>query len=194
MGKTQHNQAEDRPTASTFSLTTSLAHLLHRGGQVASDLHFATFGNEGLTQRQLALLVAVDDAQAASQSQLVTATGIDRSTLAEMVPRMIKKGLLVRTKSTTDNRVKTVSLTEEGQNTLARAIPQLEAIDAAIKKQLPSKSRSALIVMLGALVAPNDAQTAKKAIKTKKKDKKKKAKKRNKAEPKQGGDRHGDSE
>jgi MarR family transcriptional regulator, temperature-dependent positive regulator of motility len=194
MGKTQQSETENGDTASTFSLATSLAHLLHRGGQVASDLHFATFGNEGLTQRQLALLVAVADAKAASQSQLVSATGIDRSTLAEMVVRMTKKGLLVRTKSTTDNRVKTVSLTEAGQGALAFAVPQLEAIDVALKKQLPAKSRSALITMLGSLIAPNAADTPKKATKAKKKAKKKKSKKRGKAEPNQGGGRHGDSE
>lgn len=194
MGKTQHSEAEDGATASTFSLATSLAHLLHRGGQVASDLHFATFGNEGLTQRQLALLVAVADGKAASQSQLVNATGIDRSTLAEMVVRMTKKGLLVRTKSTIDNRVKTVSLSEDGQSALARAVPQLEAIDAALKKQLPTKSRAALITMLSSLVAPKATDTPKKATKPKKKAKKKKSKKRGKAEQKQGGVRHGDSE
>ena len=51
---------------------------------------------DGLTQRQFAVLEAVSQKSGLTQTDLVRATGIDRSTLADLVSRMTTKGLLAR--------------------------------------------------------------------------------------------------
>ena len=50
----------------------------------------------GLTPRQLAVLITVSQTEGQSQTGLVERTGIDRSTMADIVRRMQRKGLLKR--------------------------------------------------------------------------------------------------
>ncbi|HZZ87227.1 MAG TPA: helix-turn-helix domain-containing protein, partial [Caulobacteraceae bacterium] len=73
-------------------LSQSVTHLLHRVLQLALDYHAEASGAAGLTQRQYTVLAAAGAADGVSQSDLVRATGIDRSTLADLVARMITKG------------------------------------------------------------------------------------------------------
>ncbi len=164
----------------TFDLNASPTHLLHRAQQMAADLHVGAFGSGGLTQRQVAVLTVLATGDGISQTDLVTKTGIDRSTLAEMVARMEAKGLMLRTKSATDSRANAVSLTEAGNLAVLDALPKLAAIDKALLGLLPGRNREALVDLLIriALPEPNRAQTkdASETKKIKKKDKKKKKK------------------
>ena len=57
-----------------------------------------------LTPRQLAVLVTVAQNEGLSQTGLVDRTGIDRSTLADIVRRMQRKGLLQRRRTKEDAR------------------------------------------------------------------------------------------
>ena len=124
---------------SSGPLDRSPSHLLHRTLQVALDLYAEEFGPTGITQRQFAVLAAVESREGLTQTELVGLTGIDRSTLADMAARMISKGLLERQKSATDARANSVSLTEEGRLTLAEAQPKMAAVDARLLKLLMRK-------------------------------------------------------
>lgn len=72
-----------------YELKSSPVHLLRRCGQYAADLFDAETRGSDLTPRQLTVLIAVEADDGATQTALVAATGIDRSTLADMVARMI---------------------------------------------------------------------------------------------------------
>lgn len=162
-----------------FNANQSPSHLLHRAQQIAGDLHTAAFGPTGLTQRQLAVLAALGAKDGVSQTELVVETGIDRSTLAEMVARMETKGLMVRAKSQTDSRANSVTLTEAGQAALLDALPKMQAIDKSMLAFLPSSRREGLIDLLTRIALPKEG-TKKDAAKAKKKDKKKKERKKKK--------------
>ena len=90
------------------SLEQSPSHLLHRALQLALDLYAVETGPGAVTQRQYAVLAAVAEHEGLTQTDLVRATGIDRSTLADMIARMISKGYLARERSATDGRANTV--------------------------------------------------------------------------------------
>lgn len=77
-----------------LSLMGSALHLLHRAGQRADELFTTTMGENDLTPRQFAVLKAVARLENPSQTALVQDTGIDRSTIADIVRRLIKRGLL----------------------------------------------------------------------------------------------------
>ena len=79
-----------------FSLKNSPGHLLRRAQQYANDLYAKEVGASGPTPRQFEVLYAVSQNEGLSQTDLVHQTGIDRSTLADMIARMLKKGLLSR--------------------------------------------------------------------------------------------------
>ena len=119
---------------------------------------YHTFGPSGLTQRQLAVLSVLGAGDGISQTDLVAKTGIDRSTLAEMVARMETKGLMARTKSIADSRAKTVTLTETGTAALIDALPKLAAIDTAILALLPSRNREALLDLLTRIALPEPSK------------------------------------
>jgi len=123
------------------ALDGSVTHLLHRAVQRALDEYAAEFGAAGITQRQYAVLAAVAAHEGATQTDLVRATGIDRSTLADMAARMIAKGLLARERSSADARANAVRLTPEGLAALAEAEPRMAAADARLLKLIPGRSR-----------------------------------------------------
>jgi len=71
-----------------FDLTASPGQLLHRAQQFAAERFSAATGGVEVTQRQFAVLSALSETDGQTQTQLVQRTGIDRSTLAELVSRM----------------------------------------------------------------------------------------------------------
>ena len=75
-------------------------------------------GESSLTPRQYMVLTAVDQEEGLSQTDLVNRTGIDRSTLADMISRMIKHGLLTRRRTAEDARANSVRLTAQGRKAL----------------------------------------------------------------------------
>jgi len=167
-----------KQTRRNGSLGASPSHLMHRVLQLALDIYSEETGSAGLTQRQFAVLEAVSQKSGLTQTDLVRATGIDRSTLADLVTRMTTKGLLDRERSAVDARAKAVSLSAAGQAALDAARPRVEAADKRIMALLPKSKRDGFLALLAELAgeadaAPDkaraDAKAAKKAAREAKK-------------------------
>ena len=105
-----------------------------------------------LTPRQFAVLVTVSQNEGLSQTQLVDKTGIDRSTLADIVRRMLKKNLLQRRRTREDARAYAVRLTDEGRRVLKLVEPNALEVDAAVLAALPSAERERFLDNLNAIV------------------------------------------
>lgn len=131
-------------------------HLLHRAGQCASELFQVELGSDDLTPRQYAILVTVAQHEGVSQTQLVDLTGIDRSTLADVVRRMLKKGLLQRRRTRDDARAYAVKLTEEGSRVLKTHEPMARRVDERILASLPAQQRDRFLQDLSAIVEALD--------------------------------------
>lgn len=142
-------------------LGASPSHLMHRVLQLALDIYSEETGADGLTQRQFAVLEAVSQKSGLTQTDLVRATGIDRSTLADLVSRMTTKGLLDREKSIVDARAKAVRLSVAGQAALDAARPKVEAADKRIMALLPKGKRDGFLDLLSELAGEADAAPAK---------------------------------
>ncbi|MBN9465632.1 MarR family transcriptional regulator [Brevundimonas sp.] len=138
-------------------LGASPSHLMHRALQLALDIYAEECGADGLTQRQFAVLEAASLKAGLTQTELVRMTGIDRSTLADLVTRMTAKGLLERERSTLDARAKAVRLSPEGAARLEAARPQVEAADKRILSLLPKGQREVFLAQLAELAAAADA-------------------------------------
>lgn len=161
------------------ALDRSPSHLLHRALQLALDVYADEFGPGGLTQRQYAVLAAVETQEGLTQTELVRITGIDRSTLADMAARMIVKGLLERQRSAADARANAVRLTEAGRAALEEARPKMAAADARLLKLISGGKRDTLTGLLRDLVKAGEdaaAPVSEKPPKPPKADKPKKAK------------------
>ncbi|MBC7168454.1 MarR family transcriptional regulator [Phenylobacterium sp.] len=159
MAKTKSDQVA-APAGAAGALDDSPSHLLHRALQVSLDIYAEEFGDDPLTQRQYAVLAAVEAQEGLTQTDLVRATGIDRSTLADMAARMIAKGLLARERSTADARANAVRLTEEGRAALAGAKPRMAAADARVLGLIGGSKREAFVAQLRQLVQAGEAGEA----------------------------------
>ena len=133
-------------------LEKSPLHLLHRAGQCAAEIFQIELGSGDITPRQFAVLVTVSQNEGLSQTHLVERTGIDRSTLADVVRRMLKKGLLQRRRTREDARAYAVKLTEEGWRVLKSVDPLARKVDEKILSSLPSAQREKLLHDLNNIV------------------------------------------
>ena len=152
------------------TLAESPSHLMHRVLQLALDIYSEEAGADGPTQRQFAVMEAVAAKSGLTQTDLVRATGIDRSTLADLVSRMTTKGLLDRERSAVDARAKAVRLSDAGQALLESARPRVEAADKRIMALLPKGKRDGFLELLADLAnaadeAPDLAKAEAKAVK-----------------------------
>lgn len=152
-------QHEEAASPAAFDLNSSPSHLLHRAQQAAAERFALAFGADGPTLRQVAVLAAVAAREGLTQTELVRTTGVDRSTLAEMVARMTNRGLLARSKSDLDARANAVRLTDAGRAALAAAEPTLLAVDDAVIALVPKAKRTAFLEAL-TRIALEDAAPA----------------------------------
>lgn len=174
-------------TMSKNGLDESPSHLLHRVLQIALDIYNAEAGEGALSQRQYAVLKALEGAEGLSQTDLVKVTGIDRSTLADLVSRMLAKNLVVRERSVTDARANLVQIADAGKTALTDMEPRVLAADEKILALLSPPKRDSFVKLLRKLTHAREETIAEpkpgkekfkaeKAEKLPKPDKKKKLK------------------
>lgn len=142
-----------------FRLSRSPSHLLRRAEQFASELFARSELHDGVTLRQTVLMAAIAEAEGASQSDLVRTTGVDRSTLAEMMARMERKGLIARAAAADDGRAKSVRLTNEGRRRLEAVLPAIREVDRKLMNALPTARRAAFQSILSDLATTANEQS-----------------------------------
>jgi DNA-binding MarR family transcriptional regulator len=146
-------------------LNASVTHLLHRTLQLALDYHALAGGPAAPTQRQFTVLSAVAAAEGLTQNDLVRATGIDRSTLADLVNRLTDRGLLERARSATDARANTVSLSPAGRLALIEGAAAAAAADERLLALLSPKKRETFLKTLTSLAEIADEPTKPRGVK-----------------------------
>jgi DNA-binding MarR family transcriptional regulator len=142
------------------TLDLSALHLLHRAGQCAEVLFTNETGKADLTPRQYAILASVQQNPDISQTGLVEQTGVDRSTLADIVRRLVKKGLLQRKRTRSDARMYAVRLTAKGQSALSSIKPAAGRVDQRLLSVLRPGQRGDFIEALGEIVRAMSRQAA----------------------------------
>jgi DNA-binding MarR family transcriptional regulator len=183
----------DHSESGPYRLGISTSHLLHRAEQLAAD-RFTQLVGDALTLRQFAVLAAVVEAPGLNQVDLVRATGIDRSTLADMLNRLERRDLIARATSETDGRARTVQLTPQGLSVFQGSIQHARAADAAILDMLPrtkAKSLQSILMKLTKLAEEAEVKAeraarrqAKREARRKQRDAKRKARGENGDAPK----------
>jgi DNA-binding MarR family transcriptional regulator len=129
----------------------SFSHLLKRSVQYSVHLYMDEVGKSGLTHRQFTVLSAVDSNEGKSQTELVKLTGIDRSTLADLVSRLMAQGYLQRRRSKEDARTNAIRLTPVGKKMLKSSQSGAEEIDKRMLAMFSANDRRVLQECLGNL-------------------------------------------
>ena len=142
-------------------LDRSVTHLLHRGGQCADEVFSLSIGNSDITPRQYAVLSVVAKKEGVSQTDIVDATGIDRSTMTDLVTRLVKKGWLQRRRTKDDARAYAVRLTAAGRKALKIGEGACVEVDEKVLAALSAKQHAQFMEALGTIVqklgAPNSS-------------------------------------
>ena len=128
--------------------STSLIHLLHRASQIAEERLTRELGDTDVTPRQIAVLAVIANQEDPSQTDVVQATGIDRSTLADIVRRLVDRKLVSRRRSKEDVRAYALKVTEAGRKVLTTSMPVLARVEVALLDALPAKKRGELVDLL----------------------------------------------
>ena len=139
-------------------LARSPCQLLKRASQYAASIYMDRVGRTGLTQRQFAVLTGAERNEGASQTELVRVTGIDRSTLADLVARLMAQGYLQARREGDDGRTNTVRLTAAGRRALRAAEPGAGDADKQVLAAVPPKHRKSFIEGLMSLASRLEAE------------------------------------
>jgi DNA-binding MarR family transcriptional regulator len=149
-----------RKANGSFDLSESPSYLLKRCSQYFGDLYAHETGSHELTKQQFTLLAALEHNEGVSQTALVDITGIDRSTLAEMVRRMLEKGLLSRERTEEDQRANAVAISQSGRKALRTARTASERAEKAMLDALPPVERQRLVRLLLQIADAGEAYAA----------------------------------
>lgn len=121
------------------------------------QIHLALFAEEcggfGVTPVQFSVLTVVGDAAGIEQGVLAEAIGVDRTTLANVLGRMERRGDLTRAVAPGDRRVRLVTLTDAGLAVLGAMEAAAERAHARTMEALPAGERAVFMAALGVLVA-----------------------------------------
>jgi DNA-binding MarR family transcriptional regulator len=146
-----------RKANGNFELAETPSHLMRLCHQLYGDLYAREAGARDLTKQQFIVLCALEHNDGVSQTALVETTGIDRSTLAEMVRRMLERGLLSRERTEEDQRANAVAITATGRKSLRAARTAAERAEKALLEPLPPVERARFIKALAAIAASGEA-------------------------------------
>jgi len=145
-----------RKAGGGFDLSEAPSHLMRRCQQFYGDLYTREGGGKELTKPQFTLLCALEQNDGVSQTALVEITGIDRSTLAEMVRRMLEKGLLSRERTEEDQRANAVAISPSGRKALRAARNAADRAERALLEALPMPERQKFLKALTQIAAAAD--------------------------------------
>lgn len=149
---------KERRSQTVIQAENSIVDLLHRGSQVAEDCFARAMIADSVTPRQFAVLAAVARAPNANQTDIVNMTGIDRSTMADIVRRLVTKGLLKRRRTPEDARAYALSLAPETEGLMRQLGEDKAKAEEILLAPLSQEDRSRLIGMLRQLVETSTGQ------------------------------------
>ena len=123
------------------------------------QIHLALFAEEcsgfDITPVQYSIMTVAGAQPGLEQARLADEVGVDRATLANVVARLEGKGVLRRTRSRTDKRLKLVSLAPRGDRLIEKMRKAVQRAHDRTVVALPPGERAMFVKLLVQLV---DAQ------------------------------------
>jgi DNA-binding MarR family transcriptional regulator len=140
------------PRPSKAGARISTIQLLNLAASKADKTFAEQLGSIGITPRQYEVLSAVARADGLSQTDIIHDTGIDRSSTAELVARLVRRGWLQRRRTTRDRRIYRVRLTERGRKALTTAEPAFRSTEELLLARLSRLQKAQLLETLNLIV------------------------------------------
>jgi MarR family transcriptional regulator, 2-MHQ and catechol-resistance regulon repressor len=122
--------------------------LLRRVGDALALCQDSVFGKYGLTTEQFGVLTSIKSRGPLRPTDLASILERSPNSISMLVDRMVKAGLVKRTRDRKDRRVVTVSMTSKGEKAVGPAIPAGWEFIQKILSPLSYKDKHALASML----------------------------------------------
>jgi len=151
---------DTRQLLDDFRLEDVASHLIRRAHFLAEELFSREFAAESITPRQKAALVILLQHPGLNQNALSDKLFMDRNTVAEMVRRLVQRGLVLRSPAAEDQRAYELSISPEGAALIDRVLPRDAALEQALLARLPQEYRPLFIKCLRLIVEADGARTA----------------------------------
>lgn len=131
----------------------SAGHLIRCAQQVHTALWGEAFAGE-LTGPQCAVLFVISGTPEIGQKHLGELAALDRSTAADLISRLARRGWVRRDRSPSDARVRTLLLTNEGREVVDRAGPGVQPVQDRLLSPLDPAERSRFMDQLRRIAFP----------------------------------------
>ena len=129
---------------------------IRRLQQIAVAVFMEETQDLGITPVQWAALAAVLREPGVDQRTLARLIGFDTSTIGSVIDRLQARGLMLRSDSPSDRRVRLLHATDAGRTLMQTAEGAVQQAQARILAPLPAKQRQQFMKMLEILIAAND--------------------------------------
>lgn len=148
--QTKYDDLWDRP-----------GYLVRRLHQIHVGLFSDASGDMDLTAVQYAILSVLSTGVERDQLSLSKLVGIDRTSGADVIKRLVARGLAERERSKEDGRALIVRITDEGRKVAEEARPLMELAQDQLVAPLTKRERDAFMKALRKMIdANNEASRA----------------------------------
>jgi DNA-binding MarR family transcriptional regulator len=135
--------------------------LMRRLHQIHTALFLEETAAFGITPVQYSLITALADHGEMDQNTLALEIGLERTSAAEVLPRLETRGVLERRQWLEDRRVKLVRLTRSGRALVKRMAPAVQrAHDRTIEQLAPAERKQFMLQMIRLVEANHDTRVA----------------------------------
>jgi DNA-binding MarR family transcriptional regulator len=130
--------------------------LIRRLHQIHIGLFFEETSAFNITPVQYGLLSTLSENGELDQNTLAREIGLERSSVAEVIPRLQARGLVDRNPAAYDGRVKLVKLTRQGKALVKRMENAVQRANQRTLDQVASSDRDEFVLQLIRLVEGNN--------------------------------------
>ncbi|MEI4197218.1 MarR family winged helix-turn-helix transcriptional regulator [Roseovarius sp. E0-M6] len=131
-------------------------YLIRRLHQIHVGLFVEECGGEDITPVQFGMLSVLQGGEEMDQLTLSTSVGVDRTSGADVIRRLERRGLLVRTPSERDRRAKLIRITEAGVAYVKRVRPMMARAQERFVEPLTDTEREEFYRLINKMVDANN--------------------------------------
>ncbi|MBX9844425.1 MAG: MarR family transcriptional regulator [Xanthobacteraceae bacterium] len=150
------------PLAQNFDFRSTSGHLIRMVRERSVAAFVAVSGSDEVSVQQLRVLVALyQKGRPVFQTELGEASGIDRSTIGEMIHRMVRRGLVRRRIPNDNRRARELTITPAGEKIMHQLLPKLVEANELVLAPLTDAERDTFVGLMRKLCqAPPVAKLA----------------------------------
>ena len=150
--KHQEPKAAAHPAQRPYRIEDQIGYLLRRAHQRASAIFQTTIGDPNITPTQYSSMVKLHEYTELSQNHLGRLVGMDKATMQGVVRRLKERRLVDSRPHPGDARRTLLSLTTEGQRTVAKLLVNGPAVSRETLKPLNNQEQRQLLELLSKIV------------------------------------------